>query len=57
MGSSGNPSSEYRGCPLWAWNSKLEKEQLRRQIDTFKEMGLGGFHMHVRVRTRHGVHG
>ncbi len=43
------PTSEYRGCPLWAWNTKLDKGQLRRQIDAFKEMGLGGFHMHVRV--------
>ncbi|KAK0102625.1 hypothetical protein ONS95_006231 [Cadophora gregata] len=44
-----NPTSEYRGCPLWAWNTKLEKEQLKRQIDNFADMGLGGFHMHVRT--------
>ena len=25
------------------------KEELCRQIDVFKEMGLGGFHMHVRT--------
>ena len=23
-----NPTSEYRGCPFWAWNTKLEKDQL-----------------------------
>ena len=27
----------------------LEKEELLRQIEIFKEMGLGGFHMHVRT--------
>ncbi|KAH9210217.1 hypothetical protein DL95DRAFT_526425 [Leptodontidium sp. 2 PMI_412] len=44
-----NPTSEYRGCPLWAWNTKLKKEQLMRQIDNFADMGMGGFHMHVRT--------
>ncbi len=43
-----NPTSEYRGAPFWAWNCKLEKEELLRQIDIFKEMGLGGYHMHPR---------
>jgi hypothetical protein len=40
-----SPSSEYRGCPLWAWNTKLDKEQLLRQIDNFADMGMGGFHV------------
>ncbi len=44
-----NPTSEYRGTPFWAWNSMLTKDELERQIDVFKEMGLGGFHMHVRT--------
>ena len=44
-----NPTSEYRGTPFWAWNCKLDKDELCRQIDIFKEMGLGGFHMHVRT--------
>lgn len=44
-----NPTSEYRGTPFWAWNNYLTKEELERQIDVFKEMGLGGFHMHVRT--------
>ena len=42
------PSNEYRGAPFWAWNSTLDPDQLREQIDIFKEMGLGGFNMHVR---------
>lgn len=40
-----HPTSEYRGCPLWSWNNKLNKEQLLRQIDNFGDMGLGGFHV------------
>ena len=44
-----NPTSEYRGTPFWAWNSDLKAEELCRQIDIFKKMGLGGFHMHVRT--------
>ena len=44
-----NPTSEYRATPFWSWNCKLEKEQLLRQIEQFKQMGLGGFHMHSRT--------
>ncbi len=44
-----NPTCEYRGTPFWAWNSDLKSEELNRQIEIFKEMGLGGFHMHVRT--------
>ena len=44
-----NPGSDYRGAPFWAWNGKLEPEELRRQIRLMKAMGLGGFFMHSRV--------
>ena len=44
-----SPSAEYRGAPLWSWNTKLSKERLLRQIDYFAEMGMGGFHIHSRV--------
>lgn len=44
-----NPTSEYRGAPFWAWNTKLDDETLLKQIEIFKEMGIGGFHMHVRT--------
>ncbi len=44
-----NPGSEYRGAPFWAWNGKLEPEELRRQIRLMQRMGLGGFFMHSRV--------
>ncbi len=44
-----NPTSEYRGTPFWAWNGKLDDQELKEQIDHFQTMGLGGFHMHVRT--------
>ena len=43
-----NPTSEYRGAPFWAWNNKLDKDQLCRQIENMKQMGFGGYHMHSR---------
>ena len=42
------PTSEYRGAPFWAWNCKLEKDELVKQIEELKAMGYGGYHMHVR---------
>ena len=44
-----NPPAHYRGKPFWAWNSKLDGAELERQIDCFKQMGFGGFHMHPRT--------
>lgn len=44
-----NPSCEYRGVPFWAWNGRLDRDRLTEQIQVFKKMGLGGFHMHVRT--------
>ncbi len=43
-----NPTCEYRGTPFWAWNCKLERNELMRQIKVLKQMGFGGFHVHVR---------
>ncbi len=43
-----NPTSEYRGMPFWAWNSDLKTDELKNQIDVMKQMGFGGFYMHVR---------
>lgn len=43
------PGSDYRGAPFWAWNGKLEPEELRRQVRLMHRMGLGGFFMHSRV--------
>ena len=44
-----NPSNRFRGKPFWSWNGDLEKDELLRQIDAFKEMGFGGYFMHSRV--------
>jgi len=44
-----NPTSEYRGTPFWAWNSKLSAAELTWQLEQFKKMGYGGAHMHVRT--------
>ena len=46
------PTAEYRGTPFWAWNGNMEKDELLRQIEIFKEMGLGGRHMHVPLSWR-----
>lgn len=43
-----NPPARFRGAPFWAWNTKLDKEDLLWQIDRLKEMGFGGFFMHTR---------
>ena len=42
------PTAEYRGAPFWSWNCLLREDQLLRQVDAFKEMGMGGFHIHAR---------
>ena len=44
-----NPPAKYRGAPFWAWNTKIEKEVIKKQIPVFAEMGFGGYHVHVRV--------
>jgi hypothetical protein len=44
-----SPTSEYRGAPFWAWNCKVDKTKIAKQVSYFKEMGLGGFHIHSRV--------
>ena len=43
------PTSEYRCTPFWAWNCDLKEEELLKEIEYMKEMGMGGFHMHTRV--------
>ncbi|MGI6239421.1 MAG: glycosyl hydrolase [Christensenellales bacterium] len=38
----------YQSIPFWSWNDKLEPEELRRQIRSMKDAGIGGFFMHAR---------
>lgn len=44
-----NPDACYRGTPFWSWNTLMTKEMIEEQILKFKKMGMGGFHVHVRV--------
>lgn len=44
-----NPDMEVRGTPFWAWNCRLDQEELKDQIPYFKEMGMGGFIIHSRT--------
>lgn len=44
-----NPDIKFRAKPFWAWNGKLEKSELLRQIDVMRDMGFGGFFMHSRT--------
>jgi hypothetical protein len=44
-----SPPARFRGAPFWAWNDKLDVDQLLRQIDVFRRMGFGGFNMHPRT--------
>ncbi len=43
-----SPTAEYRATPFWAWNTSPDREEMTRQIEAFRSMGFGGFHMHVR---------
>ncbi len=44
-----NPPSIYRGAPFWAWNTRLDRDQLLRQLRILRQMGFGGAHVHVRT--------
>lgn len=41
-------SREYGSCPFWSWNDKLDTEELCRQIDHMKSLGMTGFFIHAR---------
>lgn len=44
-----NPPMQYRGVPFFAWNCKLDRKLLFQEINCFREMGFGGFCIHVRT--------
>ncbi|MBO7353554.1 MAG: hypothetical protein J6U61_04760, partial [Lachnospiraceae bacterium] len=44
-----DPGPEFRGAPFWAWNTTMTKENIRFLSDVFKDMGMGGAHLHVRT--------
>ena len=41
------PDWRYRAKPFWSWNGDLEADELIRQIDRFKEMGLTLFNQQM----------
>ncbi len=43
-----NPDSIYRSAPFWSLNDKLEATELKRQINEFKDKGIGGAFLHPR---------
>ena len=43
-----DPDAEYRPVPFWFWNSKLDPDEIERQVRLMHEAGLGGFFMHAR---------
>ena len=40
--------NDYQPLPFWSWNDKLEREELRHQIQWMHENDIGGFFMHAR---------
>ncbi|MFA5858378.1 MAG: glycosyl hydrolase [Elusimicrobiota bacterium] len=43
-----NPGIEYRGAPFWSWNDTMDANELVRQVNDMKSVGMGGFFMHSR---------
>ena len=43
-----NPDAEYRPVPFWFWNSRIDPDEIERQVRLMHEAGLGGFFMHAR---------
>lgn len=44
-----NPTAIYRGAPFWSWNGRLETDRLKRQLQVYRDMGIGGATIHVRT--------
>ncbi len=44
-----DPPACFRGAPFWSWNGHLDEKSLTSQLDVFKQMGFGGFHIHARI--------
>jgi hypothetical protein len=43
-----DPPAEYRSAPLWVWNDLMTREEIARQLESFKARGLGGAFIHPR---------
>ena len=44
-----NPPAIYRDAPFWAWNCDLSDEDVDFMMDMFRDMGMGGAHLHSRT--------
>ena len=42
-------NNEYKPISFWSWNSDIKEEEIRIQIQDFKEKGFGGFFIHSRA--------
>ena len=42
------PGHRYRSLPFWAWNDRLNPDELRRQMQDMKDKGIGGAFAHSR---------
>lgn len=45
----GENGKEFRGAPFWSWNDDLDPDELRRQIRSMCNSGMGGYFMHARI--------
>ena len=43
------PGPAWRAKPFWAWNGRLERRELLRQVHVLAAMGYGGVFMHSRT--------
>ncbi|MDA3879982.1 MAG: hypothetical protein PF436_06300 [Prolixibacteraceae bacterium] len=43
-----SPSVEYRSFPFYSLNDKLEPAEIKRQVKSFSDAGMGGFYLHSR---------
>jgi hypothetical protein len=43
-----DPPAEYRSAPLWVWNDLMTRDEIKRQLESFKARGIGGAFIHPR---------
>lgn len=43
-----NPDSEFRSFPFYSLNDKLEPSEIKRQVRSLKDAGMGGMYLHSR---------
>ena len=41
--------TDYQSIPFWSWNNALDENELVKQIEDMKSIGMGGFIMHARI--------